>query len=70
MPKEQGVALKTTDQDWFTIHRNASPILGLWGICNMHGTNFSEAVMVSLEKKIEMREGRQGSLSSRELAVL
>jgi glutathione synthase len=43
---------------------------GLWSICDMHGTDFAETVVMSLEKKIEMREGNQGNLTNRELAVL
>jgi len=43
---------------------------GLWSICDMYGTDFAETVIKSLEKKLKMREGSQGTLSNRELAVL
>ncbi|OSP54836.1 glutathione synthetase [Pseudoruegeria sp. SK021] len=43
---------------------------GLWSICDMYNANFAETVLMSLEKKIEMREGNQGNLSNRELAIL
>jgi glutathione synthase len=43
---------------------------GLWSICDMYATDFSAAVIKSLEKKLEMRHGSQGTLSNHELAVL
>lgn len=43
---------------------------GLWSICDMQGVDFAETVILSLEKKLEMRASSQGNLSNRELAVL
>lgn len=43
---------------------------GLWSICDMYNTDFSDSVIQSLEKKIEIRKGSQSKLSNRELSVL
>jgi glutathione synthase len=43
---------------------------GLWSICDMYETDFAESVVVSLEKKIEVRRNNAGFLANRELAVL
>ncbi len=43
---------------------------GLWSICDMYEADFAETVIASLEKKLEMRAGSQGTLSNRELAIL
>lgn len=74
MPKEQGIALKTTNRDWFTIHQGASPVLGT-AIHNGHEVKHEMEDQMALPEderleELEKREGGQGSLSNRELAVL
>lgn len=49
MSTEQGIAVKTTNRDWFTIHRGASPVLGT-AIHNGH------EVMTDMEDQMALHE--------------
>lgn len=55
MPKEQGLALKTTDRDWFTIHRGASPVLGT-AIHNGHEVRHDVEEQMALPEDERLRE--------------
>ncbi len=55
MSKEQGIALKTTDRDWFTIHRGASPILGT-AIHNGHEVRHDMEDQMALPEDERLRE--------------
>lgn len=43
---------------------------GLWSICDMQGVDFGEAIIMSLERKLEIRSNSLGNLSNKELAML
>lgn len=55
MSKKQGIALKTTDRDWFTIHRGASPVLGT-AIHTGHEVNHDPEDHMALAEDDRLRE--------------
>ena len=55
MSKELGIALITSDRDWFTIHRGASPVLGT-AIHNGHEVNHDLEDHMALAEDDRLRE--------------
>ncbi|WP_146592183.1 N-formylglutamate amidohydrolase [Puniceibacterium confluentis] len=55
MSTEQGVALRTDDRDWFTIHRGASPVLGT-AIHNGHEVSPDLEDQMALPEEDRLRE--------------
>lgn len=55
MSTEKGVALKTADRDWFTVHRGASPVLGT-AIHNGHEVRHEMEDQMALPEDDRLRE--------------
>nr|WP_306263795.1 N-formylglutamate amidohydrolase [Pararhizobium sp. IMCC3301] len=55
MSTEKGISLKTTDRDWWTVHRGASPVLGT-AIHNGHEVDATLEDQMALPEDDRLRE--------------